>query len=326
MTKIIRSLIVVIVLIFIGKIEMFAQQLPQFNQYVFNGIHINPGYAGYKNEGYVQSTYRAQWLNFPGAPRTTSVTADFSANEGRMGFGVSVLSDRVGPTENKIGLLTYAYRVQLGEKSFLATGVSGGFSDYMLDPNLLSANDIDDPLIPNTAVRKVAPNFNAGVFFNTDKMYLGFSTYNLIGRGALKRENVALMYQNLHFYLTGGALIPLGKDFHLKPSALIKHTKGSPTSYDLNAMISIQDKIWIGGGYRSNFRLFKDDLQDRSELNNRTALVGLMEIFATKNLRLGYAYDHNMNILRSSRSNSHEFSLGYYLKKKKTIMKNPRTF
>ena len=97
-----------------------AQQLPQFSQYIFNGLHINPGYAGYKNQGYIQSTYRNQWVNLEGAPRTFTITADLSANEGMMGFGVSVLSDQIGPTRTTTGLLTYSYRIQTGKESFLA--------------------------------------------------------------------------------------------------------------------------------------------------------------------------------------------------------------
>ncbi|WP_439647573.1 type IX secretion system membrane protein PorP/SprF, partial [Belliella alkalica] len=55
-----------------------SQQLPQFSQYIFNGLHINPGYAGYKGQPYIQSTYRDQWIGFPGAPKTFTVTADLS--------------------------------------------------------------------------------------------------------------------------------------------------------------------------------------------------------------------------------------------------------
>ena len=95
-----------------------GQQLPQFSQYIFNGLHINPGYAGYKNQGYIQSTYRNQWVNLDGAPRTFTITADLSANEGMMGFGVSVLSDQIGPTRTTTGLLTYSYRIQTGKESF----------------------------------------------------------------------------------------------------------------------------------------------------------------------------------------------------------------
>ncbi len=97
----------------------FGQQLPQFSQYIFNGLHINPGYAGYKGEPYIQSTYRSQWMDFPGAPETFTVTADLSANEGTMGFGVSLMSDNLGPARTTSGLLTYAYRIQVGRESFL---------------------------------------------------------------------------------------------------------------------------------------------------------------------------------------------------------------
>jgi hypothetical protein len=54
--------------------------------------------------------------------------------------------------------------------------------------------------------------------------------------------------------------------------------------------------------------------------------VGLFEVFMTDNLRLGYAYDHNLNVLNSYRNNSHELSLGYYLRPARTVMKNPRWF
>jgi hypothetical protein len=76
-----------LVLLTMFSMSVQAQQLPQFSQYIFNGLHINPAYAGYKGDGYIQTTYRSQWVNFPGAPQTLSFTADISANEGSMGLG-----------------------------------------------------------------------------------------------------------------------------------------------------------------------------------------------------------------------------------------------
>lgn len=301
-----------------------GQQLPQYSQYVFNGLHINPGYAGYKNEGYIQSTYRSQWVNFPGAPKTLSVTADFSANEGRMGFGVSFVDDRLGPTINSGGLLTYAYRMRTGSKSFLSLGLSGGFSKYGIDPSLLLANDDNDPLIPNGKVSVAVPNLNSGLFFHSDKFYAGFSVYNMIGKGAARQEDVSLGYHDFHYYLTMGSLIDLGTSVKLKPSILVKQVKGSPTNADLNLMVLLGEKIWVGGSYRSNSRVFENSLQE--DLIKRNALAGILEFFATPDLRIGYAYDHNLNVLNSYRNNSHEISLGYYLRAKNTVMKNPRWF
>lgn len=301
-----------------------GQQLPQYSQYMFNGLHINPGYAGYKNEGYIQSTYRNQWTNFPGAPKTMSVTADFSANEGTMGFGVSFVDDRLGPTVNTSGLVTYAYRLRTGTKSNLALGLSGGFARYGMDPSLLIPNDQNDPLIPEGRVNVTVPNLNSGLFFNTDKFYAGLSVFNMIGKSAAKKEDVALAYHDFHYYLTAGALFKISSDVQLKPSFLVRQTKGSPTNYDLNAMFLFREKLWVGGSYRANTHAFENFLQE--DLVRRNAVAAIFEFFATPDLRIGYAYDHNLNVLNSYRNNSHEFSLGYYLRAKNTVMKNPRWF
>jgi type IX secretion system PorP/SprF family membrane protein len=321
-----KSLILAFMGLFLLKTDGFSQQLPQFSQYIFNGLHVNPGYAGYKDAGYIQSTYRNQWANFPGAPKTISVSADFSGNEGRMGYGVSFLNDKIGPTESNVGLVTYAYRAQLGKKSFIGLGLSGGFSDYRLDPSLLEENDPNDPLIPEGIVRKVVPNLNSGLFFHNHKLYAGISLFNMIGKRALRSEDVSLAYHDFHYYLTGGAMLDLSEVIQFKPSFLVRHSPGSPTSFDLNGMFLFKNLIWVGGAFRSNARIFRDDLAPRSELNKRTAVVGLFEIFIANNLRLGYSYDHNMNTLNNFRASSHEFSLGYYIRPSYTVMKNPRWF
>ncbi|MEB2784503.1 PorP/SprF family type IX secretion system membrane protein [Algoriphagus persicinus] len=302
----------------------FGQQLPQFSQYIFNGLHINPGYAGYKQEAYIQSTYRSQWVNFPGAPETFTVTADLSANEGAMGFGVSFLSDNLGPTKTTGGLLTYAYRIRTGENSQLGLGVSAGFSQYSIDGSMLDPNDYPDSQIPDGRINLTTPNLNTGLFFNTNKFYAGFSIYNLVGRQALEKEDVALAYHDFHYYLTAGAIFDFGQTVKFKPSFLIKEVKGAPTNYDLNAMFLFGERIWVGGSYRSNIKIWNDNLQEN--LSNRNAVAAIIEIFATKRLRLGYAYDHNLNVLSNYRNNSHELSVGYYITPRTAVMKNQRWF
>lgn len=301
-----------------------GQQLPQYSQYMFNGLHINPGYAGYKNEGYIQSTYRSQWTSFPGAPKTLSVTADFSANEGTMGFGVSFVDDRIGPNVNSSGLLSYAYRLRTGDRSFLSLGLSGGFSRYGLDASQFVPNDSSDPLIPVGNVNVTVPNLNSGLFFHTDRFYAGFSAYNLVGKEAASKEDAALGRHDIHYFLTAGALFDLSSQVQFKPSVLVKQVKGSPTTYDVNAMFLLSERLWFGGSYRANSLVFENAISD--ELESSNAVAALVELFVTPELRLGYAYDHNLNVLNTYRNNSHEISLGLYLRPKNIQMKNPRWF
>ncbi|WP_075348992.1 PorP/SprF family type IX secretion system membrane protein [Algoriphagus marinus] len=302
----------------------FGQQLPQFSQYIFNGLHINPGYAGYKGEPYIQSTYRSQWVNFPGAPETFTVTADLSANEGTMGFGVSLMSDNLGPAKTTGGLLTYAYRIQTGTNSYLGLGVSAGFSQYSIDGSMLDPNDFPDSEIPEGRINLLTPNLNSGLFFHNKKFYAGFSVYNMVGKKALEKEDVALAYHDFHYYLTAGYLFDLSTNVKFKPSFLIKEVKGAPTSYDINAMFLFMERLWVGGSYRSNMKIWNDNLQDG--LNKRNAVAAIIEIFPTERLRLGYAYDHNLNVLNAYRNNSHELSVGFYMIPRKAVMKNQRWF
>ncbi|RZS95146.1 PorP/SprF family type IX secretion system membrane protein [Cecembia calidifontis] len=321
MERIFRILFAVIVFM---PLMVAGQQLPQFSQYMFNGLHINPGYAGYKTQGYIQSTYRSQWVNFPGAPKTFTVTADLSANEGMQGFGVSFMTDQIGPAKTTGGLFTYAYRMQVGDESFFSLGLSGGFSEYMIDGDLLRFNDPNDPNIPDGRERMVTPNMNAGIFWHNARFYAGFSAFNMIGKGALQREDLSLGFHDYHYYLTAGALIPVSDRVEFKPSFLIREVKGAPTSYDLNGMFLFMERLWLGGSYRSNMKIWNENLEPN--LGTRNAVAFLVEVFATESIRLGYAYDHNLNVLQDYRHNSHEISLGYYLSPRNVKLKNPRWF
>jgi type IX secretion system PorP/SprF family membrane protein len=68
-------IILLIGFLFVFKISK-AQQDAQFSQYIFNGLYINPAYAGYKDDIFVNSFYRSQWTGFQGAPTTESVAVD----------------------------------------------------------------------------------------------------------------------------------------------------------------------------------------------------------------------------------------------------------
>src|SRR5690606_34792861 len=171
-----------------------SQQLPLFSQYVFNTLHINPGYAGYKIDPFVQVTYRSQYIDFPGAPRTFSFSGDMASYDDRMGFGISFLSDQMGASRTNTGLLTYAYRIQTGDNSYLGLGISAGASEYMLDGSLLHPDDITDATIPSGTLNMMTPNLNTGLFFHSDRFFSGFSIFNLVGKRILEKEDISLAF------------------------------------------------------------------------------------------------------------------------------------
>lgn len=317
------KIIGILVFLIVPVCYTFGQQLPQFSQYMFNGLHINPAYAGYKSDGYIQSTYRSQWVGFAGAPTTFTLTSDFSLNEGMMGAGLIFINDRIGPTSTTSIKGAYSYRMQVGQSSFLSMGMNVGASQYMIDGELLKYNDYGDVNIPTGIEVMWTPNLDMGIFFHTDNFYAGVSSYNMIGKSSLIREDVSLGFHDLHFFVTMGGLVDISDNIRLKPSMLVKEVSGAPLNYDINLMLLFMDRLWLGTSYRSNTIQWNDNI---SGVSNRNSIAFIMEVFATPKLRLGYAYDENLNILQNMKTNSHELSIGYYLSHRSVIMKTPRWF
>src|SRR3954471_19537822 len=102
-----------------------AQQDAQFSQYIFNGLYVNPAYAGYKGDFYVNSFYRSQWTGLNGAPQTISIAADGAVADEHVGLGALFQNDRLGAQSSTAFYGNYAYRLQVGEQenSRLAFGV-----------------------------------------------------------------------------------------------------------------------------------------------------------------------------------------------------------
>src|ERR1700744_134381 len=90
--------------LFFGLIVCFAkamaQQDAQFSQYIFNGLYINPAYAGYKEDLYVNSFFRSQWTGLDGAPTTFSIAMDGAVNDGKVGLGLMIQRDQIGAQNN----------------------------------------------------------------------------------------------------------------------------------------------------------------------------------------------------------------------------------
>jgi type IX secretion system PorP/SprF family membrane protein len=321
MKKAIKKILMVIGLIWLS-LPISAQQLPQFSQYLFNTLHVNPAYAGYKGEGYIHSTYRDQWSGFPGAPRTMTLMADFSANEGTMGFAGSILSDRIGATDFTSAMFTYSYRVLVGYESFLSLGLSAGFSQYSLDPDRLNPLDQGDILLPESRVNLIAPNINAGLFFHNEVFFAGLSAYNLAGRNLLKREDLSLGFHDFQYFFMTGFIAPLSYDFDIKPSVLVKYVDGAPINYDINTMFLFRETLWLGASFRSNWGDWRGNLSPN--LSKRNAVAVIMELFVSESFRVGYSYDHNLNVLENYRNGSHEISLGYYFIQKRKVFRNSR--
>ena len=306
-----------------------AQNDAQYSQYMFNGIYINPAYAGYKEELNIHSFYRSQWTGITGAPENMSLAVDAIANNRNVGLAFQIANDRSGAQTSLSAYANYAYRLRIGnsENSRLAFGLGMGVMQIGLDGAKLSPEEQGDEYIPFDMQSTILPDARAGAFYSDDRFYAGFSVDNLVARllDPNKNRNLLVPIPKPHFYLTAGTLLPLSAGVQLKPSFLLKDDLGGPTSLDLTTFLLLFDRLWLGTSYRTAVGLYDKSYLQRN-LSKSNSVVGLVEIFAGNQLRIGYAFDYSLAKLHTNSGGSHEFSLGFYLKRKNVRMLTPRYF
>ena len=305
-----------------------SQQDPQYSQYMFNTLVINPAYAGYRETANISLLHRDQWSGFAGAPKTQSVVADaaFGADK-KVGLGLSVVSDKAGLQRQTSAHANYAYRIPVGADARLALGVSIGVGQFSLNSGDAQIQDDSDPNFGDKQTYFV-PDARFGVHYSTSKFYAGLSATDLISK-SIDYQQVGkntIARQGRHYFLTAGGLFNLNSNFKLKPSFLIREDTKGPTNLDLNSFILIKESVWIGGSYRTGINLWKKTGWDNSTFS-QNSVVGLVEAFVLKNMRVGYSYDYSLSELVDHSNGTHEISLGFILNaNKKTVALSPRYF
>lgn len=309
-------------LLFIAMFLSFstlAQYKPQYTQYIFNGLVINPAYAGSKNVLHLNAFHRTQWTGLEGAPNTQSFSVDGVTKSNRIGIGVQAVNDRIGAQRRTSASLNSAVKLNVSESGVLSLGIAVGASQFRVDRNKLITTDPDDPTIDNAETNMINPDLKVGMYFHTDRFFLGISATDLIGT---KRK--ITFNSERSYYLTAGYVFDLGEHLKFKPSFLMKENFHGPTNLDLNAFLLIENRIWLGGTYRTAANIFKNNFE-ATDLANKDAISAIGEVFLSPKIRLGYSYDFTLTQL--SDYSTHEFSLGVLLfKKAETKMLTPQYF
>jgi type IX secretion system PorP/SprF family membrane protein len=302
-----------------------AQQGVIFSQYAFNGLVLNPAYAGYKEKFNSTVLYRNQWANIEGSPTTISLLADGALLNNLLGMGGHIMSDKVGVQQTLSFFTDYAYRVQLDKNGTrLAFGLSLGVTQLSLDENLVRLNDSNDPLLSSGLLGKPVfrPDFNVGLFLDHKLFSIGLS-------GAELWRDYKLVQKNPQLYLTAATLIPINRSYIIKPSILYKDDFTMQPSIDLNVFLMMKDKVWLGLLWRNGLPLksrLNKTVRGEAFYSSLNALTFLAEIFVSDNLYLGYAYDFPLSKLNQVTLHTHEVVLGFTRGKKTQRVLTPRYF
>lgn len=293
-----RKSIVSILLVFIVG-GALAQQRPVISTYMFNGLSLNPAYAGSLNILSVAFIHRKQWINVEGAPTTNVLSAHSSFYGNQIGLGFQASQDVIGVHKESAFYLSGAYKIKTSA-GILAMGLSGGFDNRRSDFTQLNILNREDELLTGTPTR-FTPNFGTGVYFANPRMYAGISVpfilENTLYEVQASEGTTTDGKESRYYYGTGGIILDLSPAVKFSPSVLFRYQEQSRFGWDFNATVIFDGIAYAGVSYRSG-----------------DAIVFLTQLILNENFRLGYAYDATVNALNNNSRGTHEIMLNYRVK------------
>jgi type IX secretion system PorP/SprF family membrane protein len=285
-----------------------AQQEPNFSQYMFYGMVMNPAVAGNDNAVSITAANRIQWTGFGKengdqvAPRTYFIVGDMPIRVLKGGVGLVILNDAIGHENTTAVKLGYANQRNMGFGK-LGIGAQIEFNNRSIDFSKLNPVDISDPILSKSEESDMLIDFSLGLFYRMpESYYVGISALHLVetkGKPIIGNSASTLQMQlDRTFVITGGYELnfPRNPDYQFVPSAIIESNL-STFRFDINAMLRYKEAFWGGIGYRLGESVI--------------VLLGVQY----KDFRIGYSYDINVNRLALPIfGGTHEIMLNYRFK------------
>lgn len=272
-----------------------AQQIPVRSNYLMTPFQDHVASAGNKPCLDMRMGFRNQWVGFEGAPSNSfaSLSGRISeTNQSIHGVGGRIETDEAGPWGTISFSFAYAYKLQMTNGGWLSSGLSVGLAQHRLNIGSLSFPDYEaayDPAV-TSSTQFLFPTIDAGVWYEDKHSFVGITMVN--ATAAVLSEMTSGTSTSRHLVTTVGSSIDLDGRFMFKPSAQTRMASGLPVSLDATALLSYDNQISIGVGYR-----------------NQTALVGHLQLALMDYITVGYAYDFGISEIRTAAAISHEVTI-----------------
>lgn len=285
--------------------KLFAQQDVQYSQYMFNMLSMNPAYAGSREALSTSMHVRRQWTGISGAPATVSLTGQMPLRKKKIGVGVEVFNDNVGPKSVTSLLASYAYRIPVG-KGKLAAGLRMGIYNYSFNWDKMDYKDQAEIYNVGGRTSTLTGTGDFGMYYYSRTFYWG-AAFTHLNQGKVAAAGTdSTARQSIHVF------IPVGKSFEvgnviLNPTMLLKTSINSTATIDLNMNVRLKDKLWLGVSARGGY-----------------GFVFLTQFQVNDKMKVGYSYDYGINKIGHLGKGSHEIMIGYDINIFGTKMIMPR--
>lgn len=307
-SKLIVTLITTLLLFVTGTSKLQAQQDAEYSMYMFNGLYLNPAYAGSKEAPTLMAIYRHQWSGLEGAPRSFNISGHSPFKRDQYALGGTLHYDQLGAERKYKFDLDFAFRIKVkNDDNKISFGIRAGVLYYTLKPeNYQPEWGLGSDVVLDQQYKSIVPNFGFGIHAQGKRYYVSVGLPHLVNLSIKKNASLELLdeaKQFKHLFATAGVV--LGKEYgkvKVKPSILYKWSQNAPMDFDINLSLLFIDRIWVGASWRTG----GDYAGRRGE-----SIIGILKFKATQNLEIGYAYDHTLSQGLSPFNNgSHEVMLG----------------
>lgn len=292
----------------------YAQQDSQYTQYMYNTTVVNPAYAGSRGAMSIFGLHRTQWVGLDGAPVTNNFSIHTPINGSNVGLGLSVVNDRIGPSDENNVAVDFSYTINTSERYKLSFGLKASANLLNVDFTKLQIYNPGDPRFQSNIDNKFSPNIGAGIYLHSDNTYFGLSAPYLLetnhfDKGANNNSSSFVAREKTHYYFIAGHVFDLSANVQFKPSLLTKIVQGAPLQLDISGNFLINEKFTAGLAYRWD-----------------ASFSGLVGFQVSDSWFIGYAYDMDTTKLAAYNSGSHEIFLRFELFNKNDRIISPRFF
>jgi len=326
--KVMKKYILLFILLISGSVKSLAQQTLQLSQYLFNGMAVNPAYAGYKDNWTINASSRLQWAGVDGAPVTNTLSVDGITDPEykNVALGLLITNDRLGPENNSSVYANYSYRIRLNNEDSqrLCFGVGVGAILYNIDGGKFNTGNTTDPIISSAIQNKLTPDFRAGVYYYSPSFYMGGSVLNLVPN-AYPDPNSIFIQEVRTYYITAGAMVNISPVIDWKPSFLVKEDFKAPTNVNAATYFLFSNLIWAGASYSTSIALWNKPYLQK-DLQRMDAITAMLGINITPLFRFSYSYDMGSSKISGYPNASHEISISYSFARAKGRILSPRYF
>lgn len=290
---------------------LYAQKKIEVGQYMYHHALFNPAAMGSYCDIRGALLVRQQWVGIEGAPKLYALNVSVPFE--KMGAGLSLYQAEVGVHKELRAMGSYSYRLQVLKDQYISFGISGGIVCHNKDYTSVITGEENDPLFAADVESVITPDFQLGVYYFIPRFYVGVFVPSILNNEVSienGEESVKTKFNDkqLHLYLQSGYEYPLGGNFYLNFSTLLRYVPEYPLNVDFNMMVDWNNYVGLGASYRT-----------------KKEFLGLFYVRLTENFRLGYAYEYSSIV--HEHFSSHEALLTYRIKcknKKRLKIQSPR--